>query len=249
MSLRRSKPLLIALLGLLVCPSVFAHGDSYSTLRVVVKADVLEVSLSLNFRDLSQWVPKQANPATTTASTQSADYPARVLATMQSVSANLFRVADDADQLIAPADLQISLPTAGVVQVSGKYATKKLETFTIQSLHLSQLPLGHHQVLTVEDARRGNGDSSDGIIIAQETLGAEQDSATIDLPDISRSTGRLKMVATTAPSTTATNPSGEKPRNTDPSSNSPSHLLTYILVAAGVVGAVFLYRLVNKERR
>ena len=53
MSLRRSKPLLIALLGLLVCPSVFAHGDSYSTLRVVVKADVLEVSLSLNFRDLS----------------------------------------------------------------------------------------------------------------------------------------------------------------------------------------------------
>jgi hypothetical protein len=185
-----------------------AHGDSVSTLQIRLEPLATRVSLQLNFRDLSQWVPPGA-----------ADYPKAVVAAMRQSQAELIGLGLD-EQGLEPRETVVSIPTAGVVRIDFTYPpADAAQTLAVGTLHVDRLPAGHHQVLSVEDVRRGN----EGILIAQETLGTEQDSLTIDLPTPSQQTGRLRLVATPAVA---------------PKPDAPGSSRRLILVAFASLGAV-----------
>jgi hypothetical protein len=187
------------------------HGDSVSTLQVRLEPAATRVSLQLNFRDLSQWIP----PGT-------ADYPGAVLAAMRRSQAELICLSLD-ERPFEPNQTLVSIPTAGAVRVDFVYPPAAADgTLEIRTLHVDRLPIGHHQVVSVEDARRGN----DGILIAQETLGTEQHSLTIELPTASKPTGRLRLVAT------------PDPGKADAPPRSSLRLLLIVLTSLGIVVAL-----------
>ncbi len=180
----------------LVASPARAHGDSVSTLRLTVDRSALHALLALNFRDLSQWVPP--GPP---------DYPAAVAAAMQQARTELLAVRYD-DRAIPLSQFDVSLPSPGVVHIDFTYPSPQAgASIEVRSLHVDRLPLGHHQVLTLEDARR----ATSGILIAEETLGTEQDSAFIDLPALTPSPGRLRAVSTDAQPAPAAPPPARRP--------------------------------------
>lgn len=151
--------------------SARAHGDSVSTLRLAVQPDGMHVVLTLAFRDLSAWVPPGEG-----------DYAAKVAGEMRARNGELVAVTVD-EKAAEPAKCDVSLPAAGSVQVEWTYATPGAKSSVeVRSLHLDRLPAGHHQTFYAEDLRPRPGKHVEGALLAQETLGVEQDSAVVEVP-------------------------------------------------------------------
>jgi hypothetical protein len=201
------------------------HGDSISSLQLRLEPAATRVLLQLNFRDLGQWVPPTAG-----------DYPAAVLAEMRRCQAELISLNFD-DRAIDATETAVSIPSPGMVRVDFTYppAGAAAEALGIKTLHVDRLPVGHHQVLSIEDARRGN----EGILIAQETLGTEQDSLRIDLPTPSQQTGRLRLVATPALA----------PKSEVPGSSRRPLLTVFASVSAIIALVVVLRRMLPSPQR
>jgi hypothetical protein len=202
----------------------FGHGDSVSTLQVRLEPSATRVTLQLNFRDLGQWVPPGA-----------ADYPAAVLAAMRGCKSGLISLSLD-DRPMDLMETAVSIANPGIVRIDFTYpAAAAAEALEVRTLRVDRLPVGHHQVLSVEDARRGN----EGLLIAQETLGTEQDSLSIDLPTPSQQTGRLRLVATPALA----------PRSEPPASSRHVLLIAFASVCAIIALIVAFRRMLPSPQR
>lgn len=179
---RRQRLLLCLLLAALsAAPRSRAHGDSVSTLHLTLEPTALRASLTLDFRDLSLWV--YPGPP---------DYPAAVLAAMRQARDELLWLSYDAGPRVAPSDFAASIPAPGSVRIDFTYPPPPpgAATIDLRTLHVDRLPIGHHQFLTVEDARRADA----GALIAEESLDVDQDAASIDIPRVS-APARLRLAA------------------------------------------------------
>jgi hypothetical protein len=162
-----------------------AHGDSVSALQLKLESTALRASVTLNYRDLSLWIPPGPD-----------DYPSAVVAAMRQARGELLEISYDQARNVAPTDFAVSVPAPGEVRIDLAYPAPPpgATTLDVRTLHVDRLPTGHHQILTIEDARRPER----GILIAQESLGAEQDAASIDIPKITAAPRRLKLVSADA---------------------------------------------------
>jgi hypothetical protein len=221
--MNRRLSIVFLLMGTVLLPlRARAHGDSVSALNVRLERTVTRASLQLNFRDLVQWVPPQSG---------SGDYPAAVVEAMRRAQANLISLRLE-DQAIEPMVTVVLLPSAGVVRVEFTYPPAgAATTLAVRTLHVDRLPTGHHQVLSIEDARRGG----EGMLIAQETLGMDQEEIAIDLPPPSQQPGRLRLVATQSPQPRAGGPS-------DPPRSSRRFALIALLSLPAVIALLIAIR-------
>jgi hypothetical protein len=147
------------------------HGDSLSTLRLAIRDDSVHVSLTLAFRDLSEWV--EVGPS---------DYPAAVAAEMRASAGQLIEMKYD-DAVVQPKGFTVSTATVGSVIVDWTYPpAAAVESVQVQSLHLGRLPIGHHQSFFAEDERAARGKHLQQALLANETLGREENLAIVDVP-------------------------------------------------------------------
>jgi hypothetical protein len=167
------------------------HGDSLSSLRVVLRDDSVHASLTLAFRDLSEWVPTGPD-----------DYPAAVAAEMRNDASQLIQLKYD-DAVAQPKSFTVSTATVGSVIIDWTYPPTTADSIQVQSLHLEHLPLGHHQSFFAEDERAARGKHLQQALLANETLGREEPDAIFDVPH---------LTPTVAPSTTANIPLHVTPR-------------------------------------
>ncbi len=211
--------LFVAAVLLAAVPSVRAHGDSVSTVHLTLGPTEVRAAITLHFRDLSQWVPP--GPP---------DYPAAVADAMRSARDSLLALSYD-DAAVPPNRFAVTLPAPGTVLINLDYPAPPpgAASLEVRSLHVDRLPLGHHQVLSIEDARR----SESGILIAEETLGTEQDSASIDIPKAA--SGRLRMIPAVAAASPAAALAPGAPPRTKPHWAAVAALLGFTCVVAYLV--------------
>jgi hypothetical protein len=183
MRVRHFSMFALLLASLLGGVSARAHSDSQSSLHVSIGPGRITAEWSLLFRDFATWVPAGDG-----------GYGDKVIARLREERGQLLELRGD-DELIAPEEVVVRSPMPGVVTVHFAYAIAgEPSDLEVRCLCLDRLPVGHHQVMTVEDRREGRV----GELIDQQTICVEQDTAVVELPLLAGSAKKprqLKLVA------------------------------------------------------
>jgi hydrogenase/urease accessory protein HupE len=159
----------VSIIALILPGRAGAHPEGFSGLRVRVANDAVHVALTLHTRDMGDWFPPAKHP----------DYVADVCRSLAATAGDLVDVQFNDKSLPLAASAKTWSPEVGMIEVDLAYPPpRSAGTMTVWSKHLAQLPRGHQQLLTVEDARGGGDPSS----LYEATLSVEQDAVVFDVP-------------------------------------------------------------------
>jgi hypothetical protein len=149
-----------------------AHPESLSNLRLVIGATELRATLTLPVRDLTRWFPPGGH----------ANYTGDVVDELQRHGATLLGISWDDEAVAVPRNVNVHPGKTGFIIAEIRYATPAGgNTLVVHSTHLGNLPNDHQQVAWAEDERSGISASR---VIAEQILTAQEDTLTIELPEV-----------------------------------------------------------------
>lgn len=212
-----------------------AHPESASLLQLKLAPAGLHAVMTLPTRDLTRWFPPGRYP----------NYVPDVTRELQGRADTLLEVRwDDAVAHLARASVHRGL-TGFIIAELDYPVPEGAAVLQVRSASIANLPNDHQEITAVEDDR---GPTPGGRILAEETLTAQQDTLSVDLPTVaSRST-------TSAASTVTTNLAVTGPaitRSASPEKLRISNVLPWVggslLLAAA--GGLWLVRRIRSGRR
>jgi hydrogenase/urease accessory protein HupE len=179
-SLRATIVLVFATVAALAASVAQAHPEGFSGLHIVVSADRVHASVTVHTRDTSKWFPPGQYP----------DYVKDVCAALVATPGDVVEISFDGTPA-APTNVKAFQVEVGLLELDADFARPRdAAVMTVWSKHLSRLPRGHQQILTVDSESDEN--------IYQDTLDAERATVDVELPSTSATT-RPTTLATTAP--------------------------------------------------
>jgi hypothetical protein len=154
----------------LFSPPSFAHPESFSNVRLTLAHSTMHVTLILPVRDLGKWFPAGRYK----------NYTADVVQELGAQADDLLVVAWD-EQPARATRTNVHPGQMGYIIVEEDFGIPAgAGSLQMRSSLLANLPNDHQQLAMVEDARRG---PSAERILAEETLTAQQDTLSINLPE------------------------------------------------------------------
>jgi len=197
-----------------------AHPESFSNVHFTLTPSAMHVTLILPVRDLTRWFPpgKYKN------------YTADVVRELGTQAGDLLVVAWD-EQPARPNRTKVHPGQKGFIIVEEDFGIPAgAASLTVQSALLPNLPSDHQELALVEDARRGVADER---ILVEETLTAQQDSFSVELPEVLASpVTASSVVHLTAGVSPKRSPSLMSPMN-HPAVIAAMALMVLLLVAFG----------------
>jgi hydrogenase/urease accessory protein HupE len=144
------------------------HPLGFSGLRVEVQPQTIHAAMTLHTRDLGTWFPPAKYP----------DYVKDVCDAIAKQANDVVEVQVDA-QPIKVKSVKASSPEVGMIELDIDYALPSSgKTMLVWSKCLPQLPIGHQQLLVVDDARGGKPET-----LLDDTLAPDHDSVEVDIPN------------------------------------------------------------------
>src|ERR1043165_8194320 len=121
-------------------PSVRAHPEGFSGLRIVVDQAKAQARLTLHTRDLTAWFPP----------TKFHNYVPDVCNELCKQPADILEIQLN-DVTATASSVRAFSPEVGMVELDLTYAAPRpIESISIWSKHLGWLPRGHQQLLSIE---------------------------------------------------------------------------------------------------
>jgi hydrogenase/urease accessory protein HupE len=154
----------------------FAHPEGFSGMRVKVAEDGVHVAVTLHTRDMGDWFAPAKHP----------DYVRDVCRALEGNPNDVVELRVE-DRPVGARAVRASSPEVGMVELDVEYpplasssssSAAGAVSVLVWSKHLSRLPRGHQQLLTVEDARGAGA----AVSLCDTTLSVEEDSATFNVP-------------------------------------------------------------------
>ncbi len=220
--------------------SARAHPESVSNLTLSLGPTNLHAVMTLPTRDLTRWFPPGRYQ----------NYVADVLRELQGQADTLLEVRwDDAVGHLSRANIHRGL-TGFIIAELDYPLVGDAAVLQVRVSSIGNLPNDHQEITSIEDDRGGAG----GRMLAEETLTAQQDTLSVDLPTVEASNPSAAAAepAVTAPAVTA-------PADIAPVVRSavrletrrPSKLLPWIacFVPAAAVGAFWALQRIKTGRR
>lgn len=163
--------------------TVHAHPESLSNLRLVIGAQELHATLTLPVRDLTRWFPPG----------RYANYTADVVNELQRTGGTLLDIDWDGESVAASKNVNVHPGKTGFIIAEICYPVPAGgSALRVRSAHLGNLPNDHQQVAWAEDERAGPSTSR---VVVEEILTAQQDTLTVELPEVVNAPPELLAVA------------------------------------------------------
>jgi hypothetical protein len=170
--LKSPPTLLCVIAALLALQSVAnAHPESASILQLKLAPAGLHATMTLPTRDLTRWFPPGRYP----------DYVADVIRELQGQADTLLEVrCDDAVAHLSGARVHRGLTGCIIAELDYPVPDGAAE-LRVRSTSIGNLPNDHQELTSIEDDR---GPTPGGRILFEETLTAQQDTLSVDLPTV-----------------------------------------------------------------
>jgi hydrogenase/urease accessory protein HupE len=171
-------------------PAARAHPEGFSGLRVIITraGDDAHAVLTLHTRDMTRWFPPRNYP----------DYVADVCNHLAADPAAVLELRAE-DQLIAGIGARAFSPEVGMIELDVDYLLPRgARVLQIWSKHLVELPVGHQQLLFVE--QQPTSTDAQPVTLCEDTLTIDHSIADVELPAMdSSSLSTFAMPPTAAP--------------------------------------------------
>ena len=216
-----------------------AHPESVSNMRLTLAPAGLHAVMTLPTRDLTRWFPPGRYP----------DYVADVVRELQGQADSLLQVRwDDAVAHLSRANVHRGL-TGFVIAELDYPVPDGAAVMQVRSTSIGNLPNDHQEFTSLEDDRGG---TAGGRILAEETLTAQQDTLSVDLPTVDASASKsavptnVTIATASAASQAASGQSPVAPQIATETNRRVRKLLPWLgcaLLAAVVAGMWLVQRL------
>lgn len=197
-----------------------AHHAGFSTLRVQVEPAAVRATLTIDAEDIWGAPPGPRN----------AEVLAAVARDVQRLGAELIELRAD-EIVIDPASVAARADAAKAVIVELSYPlTERPMALKVWSRNLSRLPLGHKQVVTVQDVPTTPG--KPGPLLGQFELGGGAELVFVELP----ARDDLQIASPTRPATRATTAPVTRPASAEPPAVPPREVSWFRFGVEHIVG-------------